>query len=62
HAVYAVESAMTAKVWYDAVVPKAQQVNALINPAIEESVFANKTAVQPALAAIRPAIEALFAE
>lgn len=57
---YAVESALTAEVWFDAVVPRSKEVTALVNQAVEDSAFTNKKPVEQAVAGIRPAIEALL--
>ncbi len=58
--IYAIEESMRALPWYDAVVPRAAQVNQLINPAIEDGVFQNTKPVRTAVEEIRSAIEALF--
>lgn len=59
--IYAIEEAMRALPWYDAVIPRAADINGLIVPAVEQGVFQNEKPVRSAVAEIREAIESIFA-
>lgn len=59
---YAVEMAVTANVWPDAVLPLSKQVMPVVNRVLEESVFRNTKSVEGVLAEVRPVVEGIYAQ